>query len=44
MKISLNKVFNWELSRYIIPRRLTLKTNPPVYQWLVFQIGFCGKE
>lgn len=25
---------------YILPRRLTLPTNPPVYKWLWFVIGF----
>lgn len=24
---------------YIIPKRLTLKCNPPIYKWLCFVIG-----
>lgn len=42
MKINLSKsrVVNWSLKDYILPKRLTLKCNPIVYQWLWFQIGF----
>ena len=25
---------------YIIPKRLTLKCNPPIYKWLCFVIGY----
>ena len=25
---------------YIIPRRLTLKCNPPIYKWLWFVISY----
>lgn len=29
---------------YIIPRRITLKCNPPIYKWLWFVIGFDKRE
>lgn len=32
-----------EWYRYIWPRRLTLKTNPPVYRWICFNFGFKGQ-
>lgn len=39
MKITKLKVFKWSIGKYILPKRLTLKCNPPIYQWLWFQIG-----
>lgn len=30
---------NWKMwYKYICPRRLTVKTNPAIYRWLIFVI------
>lgn len=36
------KYYHSQWYYYIIPRRLTLKCNPPIYKWLWFVIG-CEK-
>ena len=33
----IGRTFAWQ--RYLIPKRLTLKSNPPVYRWLFFFFG-----
>lgn len=37
MRIRITKVNKWY--KYLVPRRLTLKTNPPIYEWLWFVWG-----
>lgn len=39
LKIGIHKINN-QWHHYIIPRRLTLKHNPPIYKWLWFVIGY----
>lgn len=40
MRICLDTTPRWHNTLYyIIPRRLTLKNNPPIYKWLWFIIG-----
>ncbi len=34
INIGINKVNHWK--NYLLPKRLTLKVNTPVYQWLCF--------
>ena len=29
---------------YLIPKRITLKSNPPLYKWLWFTIDFSKEE
>lgn len=39
LKIQIHRItYDW--CHYIIPRRLTLKCNPPIYKWLCFVIGY----
>ena len=38
MKIGRHKWGKWH--KYIIPKRLTLKSNPPIYKWLWWYISF----
>jgi hypothetical protein len=37
MKIGRHKVHKWY--KYIIPKRLTLKSNPPIYKWMFWYIS-----
>lgn len=34
------KYYHSQWYYYIIPRRLTLKCNPPIYKWLWFVISY----
>ncbi len=34
------KYYHSQWYYYIIPKRLTLKCNPPIYKWLCFVIGY----
>lgn len=42
LKIGIHKAkyYHSQWYYYIIPRRLTLKCNPPIYKWLWFVIGY----
>ena len=45
IKISLHKAkyHNSQWYHYLVPRRLTLKNNPPIYKWCFWVIGFKDK-
>lgn len=34
IKIGRHKLYNKKVWRYLLPKRLTLKSNPPIYKWL----------
>ena len=39
LKIQIHRItYDWY--HYIIPKRLTLKCNPPIYKWLCFVISY----
>lgn len=39
MKIQIHRAKYYKWYYYIIPKRLTLKCNPPIYKWLWFVIS-----
>jgi len=39
IKIGIHRMHNNKIYNYILPKRLTLKSNPPAYKWLFFYIA-----